>query len=139
MVPAILAVGPLRDFIRPAMTVLRSTQAFRLRRAVEHGLSPRPPHQPPQRRRIDGPLSLGRNGKQPALPFHHNGTRLVLRRAYQSDPRRPIAFRYRANPFSPSACFPKAPPRQDRKSDGWGKGWTEELKLGGARYIKKKK
>src|SRR3546814_8649240 len=61
IVPAILSVGPLRDFIRPAMTVLRSTQAFRLRRAVEHGLSPRPPHQPPQRRRIDGPLSLGRS------------------------------------------------------------------------------
>src|SRR3546814_14529038 len=92
------------------MTVLRSTQAFRLRRAVEHGLSPRPPHQPPQRRRIDGPLSLGRNGKQPALPFHHNGTRLVQRPAYQSDPRSPLAFRYRANPFRPSACLPNATP-----------------------------
>src|SRR3546814_13824916 len=44
----------------------------------------------------------------PSTPLFRS---LVPRRAYQSDPRRPIAFRYRANPFSPSACFPTAPPR----------------------------
>src|SRR3546814_6655093 len=98
------------DFIRPAMTVLRSTQAFRLRRAVEHGLSPRPPHQPPQRRRIEGPLSLGRNGKQHALPFHHNDTRLVQRRHYQSDPHRTIGSRYRPTPFNHSEGFPTTTP-----------------------------